>query len=93
MAIHSFQVTLGAGATEVTTNILYAASLTFQNNATHVMRVGGSNVSATLGYSLAVGASFTPMAGATTSDTPLIKWWVFGTAADVLDVIYDDGGA
>jgi hypothetical protein len=89
MAARTLQVTLTGSAQPITTNNLIAGSLTFQNNAAAVMRVGDANVTASRGYSLAAAAAWNvPLV----RPTQLSKYYVIGTATQVLDVIYDDGG-
>lgn len=87
--VHTLQVTLTGAAQPITANNTDAFALTFQNNAAAVMRIGDANVTASRGYSLAAAASLNvPL----TKPTQLSKWYVIGTATQVLDVIYDDGG-
>ncbi len=91
--IACFQVMLTASATPVipSGNIFYKW-VVFQNNSTHVMRIGDSSVSATKGLSLAAsgGAFYTPLIGSSAGFN-LSGWNAFGTSGDVLDVCYDDG--
>lgn len=66
--------------------------LIFQNNSTHSVRVGDASVSATKGLVLA--------SGSTTTTPPLViaphmeysgdlsEWYLFGTAGDLIDVMY-----
>jgi hypothetical protein len=63
--------------------------VTFQNNASHSMRIGDSSVSATKGVLLAAG---TPGGSLTIAPghqytTGLDEFYVEGTAGDVLDVM------
>jgi len=90
MAVHTLQVTLTGSAQQITANNVNAFALTFQNNAAAVMRVGDSTVTASKGYSLAAtgGTLTVPLL----QPTQLNKWYVIGTAAQLLDVTYDDGG-
>lgn len=81
-----FQVTLGAAHTQFPQMDFQPQTMTVQNNATHVMRLGDVSVSATRGMSIAPGGSFTFILGQDYS-TRISEWWVFGTAADVLDVL------
>lgn len=94
------QVTLGSAATPIIikgvqpANSLPFQVLVIQNNSAHSVRVGDSTVSATKGIVLA--------SGSTTTTAPLIvapgleytsdvyEWFLFGTAADVIDVMVLD---
>lgn len=90
MAVTTLKVTIGAGLTQITTSSIFAKWVQFQNNAAHVMRVGDANTSSTQGISLSVGGGFfAPPLSAAGAMTELSQWYVSGTAADVLDVIYD----
>lgn len=64
MTARSIQVTLGAGATQISATILPFNQMIVQNNALAVCRVGGPNVSATVGISLVA-------AGAAGSSVPI----------------------
>ena len=87
------QVTLGTGATQVSPLNINVQSLEIQNNAAHNCRVGDSTVTASKGILLAFNA--TPPGGAFTLDldfprgTILSQWYIAGTAADVIDVLYE----
>lgn len=85
------QVTLGAAATAITTNTnIYCSALTIQNNAAAVVRVGDSTVSATKGISLAAaGVGSTNLTFAFPRGAHLSDWFLFGTAAQVIDVLYE----
>ena len=92
-SVHTFQVTIGASTTQITTigNTL-AREVSFQNNATHTMRVGDSNTSSTRGALLSSGSpggsvTFGPV---TSGTIDLSTFWVNGTQNDVLDVVYVD---
>lgn len=88
------QVTLGAGATQVTTQSIYAKWVVFQNNAAASMRLGDSTVSATRGMYLAGGpggGTANPVPFSPVSQTNLKFWYVFGTSGQILDYAYDDG--
>lgn len=91
MSVILLQVTLGAGATQISSANTLIRQITFQNNAAAVMRLGDSTVSATKGVSLVSGGA----AGSTYNSGPSIiqptylsDWYVFGTATQVLDVLY-----
>jgi hypothetical protein len=92
--LKTLQVTLGAGATQITTVAqTYARQVQIQNNAAHNVRVGDSLVSATRGAQLntvAGGGGGTVNYGENTTggELDLSTIWLFGTAADVIDVIY-----
>ena len=90
MAIKTLQVTLGASATQVSATNIYVKWVLFQDNAAHSMRIGDANVSSTRGIALSTGGSFFDQPLRIAEATNLAQWWVSGTAADVLDVIYDD---
>lgn len=91
------QVTLGAGATQISPNLngpnqsgqVYCSVLIIQNNSTHNVRVGDNTVSATKGILLG------PSGGTVTTQplilrgTMLAQWYLFGTAADVIDILYE----
>ena len=85
------QVTIGASVTQVSTTDIYSSQITFQDNATHVMRVGDASTSSTRGALLSAGApggSATFNGGSSGKGLDLADFYVAGTAADVLDVIY-----
>lgn len=88
------QVTLGAGATQVSTQNIFCRQIFFQNNAANVVRVGNDNtVSATKGMALAPAAGGNPGGSLNSGPSPiyytyLSDWWLFGTAAQVIDVLY-----
>lgn len=89
--VHSIQVTIGAGTrTQVSSTNLFVRQAVFQNNAANDMRVGGVEVTASLGVALYAAshgsASVLPMSPSGTFD--LSDWYVAGTAAQVLDVTY-----
>lgn len=84
------QVTLGTGATRLTSTVTPAFDIQFQNNATHTMRVGDSTVTSSRGILLPAGP-----AGGTLYLGPyrayninIADFWAVGTQGDVLDVIY-----
>lgn len=90
MAARTLQVTLTGSVQPISATPLIAEAVTFQNNAAAVMRIGDSAVTASRGYALgATGGTWNiPLI----EPTQLAKWYVIGTAAQVLDVIFDDGG-
>ena len=90
--VHSIQVTIGGGTnTPISALDLYVKQVSFQNNAANDMRVGGSEVTTTLGIVLkansAGSASVLPLPQYPRAIN-LKDWYVAGTAAQVLDVTY-----
>lgn len=90
----TFQVTIGAGATQVYSQPLPVREVIIQNNATHVIRFGGDNVSTSLGIQLDSGTA-TPSPGGSASAGPfrvnnvdLSDIWIAGTQNDVVDILY-----
>jgi len=92
-SIHTLQVTIGASTTQiVATGSSYAREVSFQNNATHTMRIGDSKTSATRGALLSSGSpggSIT-LGPVVSGVIDLSTFWVNGTQNDVLDVVYVD---
>jgi hypothetical protein len=87
--MQTLQVTLLATATQLSTSRQAVQAIIFQNNATHIVRIGDVNVSATRGIALAPASAgdvgtFAPPIDYTTD---LTEWWLFGTAGDVIDVM------
>lgn len=90
--VHTLEVTIGAGTnTQVSTTDLFARQVMIQNNAAHNMRVGDSTVTSSSNGALL--ASGTP--GGSINFGPLnlgsfnlSNFYVAGTAADVVEVIY-----
>ena len=90
------QVTLGAGATQISPNLngvgqsgqVYCSLLIVQNNATHNVRDGDNTVSATKGILLFPTASTTDQIFAIRG-TMLAQWYLYGTQADVIDILYE----
>lgn len=100
--MRSIQVTLGSAATPIVSGetvggVPSQARIAFQlliiqNNAAHVCRVGDATVSATKGIALASG-SVTPtppllIAPSLEYSSDLSEYYLFGTAGDVIDVLY-----
>lgn len=81
----SYQVTLGASATQVSTTPAECVMVVVQNNATHNVHFGDSTVSASKGLLIVPGASLT-LYRQTRGTYNLNKYYLFGTAADVIDV-------
>jgi hypothetical protein len=93
-AVRTLQVTLGAGVTSVLSPLAHQQVLwvTIQNNATHSIRIGDANVTSTRGLALnSGGGSFFVGPSSSGSARDLGSWYIIGTSADVIDVIYDDG--
>jgi hypothetical protein len=94
MAIHTKQATIptGGGPVVISSSMTSCRAMILQNNSSHAMRVGGQNpsdavLSATVGYSLAASGGVLSIA----MDNYFCyasEWYVFGTAADVLDILY-----
>ena len=90
--VRLIQVTLGSGATQITTLQINASVLAIQNNAAHVCRAGDNTVSATKGIALAAGSTTTqpPFIIARSDNRILLKeYYLFGTQNDVIDVLYE----
>ena len=88
----TFQVTIGASATQLSTTNLYCSAWIIQNNAAHNFRFGDSTTTTSKGTVLASGSpggSYTTTASANgTQPAPdnLSQWYVAGTNGDVVDV-------
>lgn len=93
-AMHTIQVTIGAGTTQVVSagSVPFVREVFFQNNATHVMRVGDSTTTSSKGVVLLSG----PGGGSlnigpfTDARIDLSTFFVNGTNTDVLDVSWVD---
>jgi hypothetical protein len=91
MPVFSIQVTIptGGGPVQVSSTQTLVRYVEFQNNASHTMRAGGAQVSSTLGHLLAASGGEWPIhCGSPGYYAYLSDFWVVGTAADVLDVVY-----
>jgi hypothetical protein len=89
MALKTLQVTLGAGATQVTTSDIPARQVIVQNNAAADCRVGDSNVSATRGAKLLSASNGSVNFGTMQfQNINLNQIFIFGTNTNVIDVIY-----
>lgn len=91
VAIHTMQVTLGAGATQLTTSPIFVRQVIFQNNATHTVRVGDAAVTSSRGALLIAGPGGGTMnlgENTTGGEIDLSTFWLVGTNTDVIDVIY-----
>lgn len=90
MAWITLQVTLGSGATQVSTSKTLCRQILMQNNAANVCRLGDSTVSATIGLSMNPGGAGAFNSGPVAIyNSYLSDFWLFGTAADVIDVLYN----
>ena len=89
--VRTFQVTIGAAATQVSTVNIYCNWVAFQNNTTaDAMRIGDSTVTASRGIKLLAGGSFfTPPLAQPAATTNLATWYVQGTPSDVIDIACD----
>lgn len=88
------KVTIGAAATQITTNAgIYASIICLQNNGSANMTIGDNTVTSTNGILLAPGTS--PPGGSATFQmtfprgTHLVDWWVVGTQGQILNVLYE----
>lgn len=88
--VQNFQVTIGAsGNTRVTPGNadFQCRWVMFQNNATHNMRIGDNTTSGTRGMQLQPNAwFFVPVSPVAPFTETLSRWYVAGTAGDVLDI-------
>ncbi len=86
--VKTLQVTIPSGGTvQISTSQTSIRLIDFQNNAGHVMRVGDSTVTSAIGRSLAAsGGSWQLQAESYFGY--LSDFWVVGTSADVLDILY-----
>jgi hypothetical protein len=89
MTARSIQVTLGAGATQISATILPFNQMTVQNNGL-IARLGDATVSATRGISLPAAniansvVTIGPFSG---QQGDASQYWLFGTAAQVIDIL------
>jgi len=90
--VHTLQVTIGASVTSISTTSLPVHQVMFQNNSTHVMRLGDSLTTASRGAQLAAGSPGGSINAGTfqAQQTNLNQWFVAGTQNDVVDVIFID---
>jgi hypothetical protein len=90
MAVKTLQITQTGSVVHCAPIGTFARWISFQNNAGNVMRLGGANVSATLGISVPpASGNFVPPSGESGSHADLGQWYTIGTNADLLDVVYD----
>jgi hypothetical protein len=98
-----FQVTIPAGGKVNITNRVngsaipaniptatYVQQLVIQNNAGHTLRIGDSTVSSTKGIVISPGSpgGMFNGGGFINYGSYLSDWWLFGTSADVIDILY-----
>jgi hypothetical protein len=91
MALFTIQVTIpaGGGPVQVSSSTTPFRVIVFQNNSAGTMRIGASNVSATVGYLLAAtGGALSVRSGQPGYCGYPSDWWVVGTATQVLDVFF-----
>lgn len=96
--MQSLQVTLGSGTQTAivpqsaggTPTQLYTSfqQLMFQNNSTHNMRVGDATVTSTKGIVLLANGGSLTLGSLMEYSSDLSEWYVAGTAADVLDILF-----
>src|ERR1035437_4729574 len=86
----SGKVQLSAGLPSYAPPNIFVQYLTIQNNAGHSIRIGDTTVSATKGILLASGTPGGSLGinGFMSYGSYVSDWWVFGTPADVIDVMY-----
>lgn len=94
--VRTLQVTIGAANTSVLSAGAHIQCRWFiiQNNAAHSIRIGDTNISTTRGLLLNTGTpggNFFVGPDQSGLGRDLGGWFINGTAADVIDVIYDDG--
>jgi len=89
--ITTFQVTIGAAATQVSTTFVPCRWLLIQDNAANTIHIGGSLVSSTRGIKLLAGGSFfiPPTDQPSVGANNLATFWLAGTQNDVIDVVCD----
>ena len=90
-SLTTLQVTLGAGATQATTTTtILCREVIVQNNASHTVRVGDSNVSASRGIALAASSAANSIVLLNPTGTLILlsDIWLIGTQNDVIDIDY-----
>jgi hypothetical protein len=90
--IRTLQVTQTGSAVQVSAVPVKVKWATFVDSAAASATVGDANVSGTRGIPLAAtnGVWSTPVPVASTFGTDLSQWFTFGTATQLLTVVYDD---
>jgi hypothetical protein len=86
--MQTLQVTLGSGATQISREAIAFQYIVFQNNSTHAVRIGDALVTATRGMLIAAGGGSETFSGLIDYGTFLSEWWLFGTAGDVIDILF-----
>jgi hypothetical protein len=89
--VHTLQVTIGSGTTQVSTTSKPVKQLFIQNNAAHTIRVGDVNTTSSRGALISSGSpggSITSGAFGIQTATDLNQWFINGTQNDVIDVVY-----
>jgi hypothetical protein len=88
------QVTIGATATAITTNQIYASVLLIQKNTANNCRVGDKTVTSSKGIVVPSGST-TPVAplkiARSDNRIPLFEYFLAGTNGDVVDILYEQG--
>ena len=90
MAVKTLQITQTGSAVQLAASSVFARWVILQNNAAAAMRLGDSNVTASIGMSLsATGVPYVlpPMPDGSHYD--LSQWYTIGTNTQLLDVVYD----
>ena len=88
--VHTLQITIGSGVTQVSTTSVPVKQVIFQNNGgTNTARVGGIGASSTVGAKLAISGG-TPLAlgNGDAYCADLREFYIAGTQNDVIDVTY-----
>lgn len=89
------QLTLGSGSnTQISANSsIYCSALVIQCNAAHNIRIGDNTTTSSRGILLAAAS---PAPGGSITVQPFIirgthlsEWFIAGTAADVIDILYE----
>lgn len=85
------QVTIptGGGPIQFSTKQTLCRQIIIQNNSADAMRIGDSTVSATNGINLDPGGDSLNSGPTVVYNSDLRDFWAFGTAADVLDIFYN----
>lgn len=89
--VHTLQVTIGAGTTQISATSIPVKQLFVQNNAAHTIRVGDKNTTSSRGALISSGSpggSITSGAFGIQQATDLQQWFINGTNGDVIDIIY-----
>jgi len=90
MTARLIQVTLGAGATQISATSAYFNQMNVRNSAAAVARLGDSTVSSTKGIALAAANAANseivigPFAG---MQGDASQYWLFGTSGQLIDVL------